>query len=330
MIKIPFDRMMPMVINGRFYNQASPKKNSFMLRSLYMFFVARIKMLLKREPYDAWHAPEPVEHRAESPKITWIGHATFLIQIGGMNILTDPIFGSSSVIFSRLLPPGIPFEKLPPIDAVIISHNHYDHLDESTIMRIKKIHNSTFFVPQGDKEWFTTRGITDVHECMWWDMHTVDPARWVRITFLPAHHWSGRTLFNINKSLWGSWMIEYDNYRIYFAGDTAWGDHFKQINDHFGPIDVVLLPIGPCEPHDWMQSSHINAEQAGEAALLLNARHMIAMHWGTFGFGLDHFTLPIDRINAWWQANLSRIDDRMLHILRAGQSFSELIQKHNN
>lgn len=316
---------MPLIINGRFYNQSYPHNPVFIMRSLYMFFVARIKLLIHKQPYESWYAPEAVEQRVQHPKITWVGHATFLVQIGGINILLDPIFSKASVIFKRLLPPGIPFEKLPPIDVVLLSHNHFDHMDESTIVRIKKEHNSRFFVPRGDKEWFVSRGIDDVHECMWWEMQTIDPAKWIRITFLPAHHWSGRTLFSINRSLWGSWMIEYEHYRIYFAGDTAWGDHFQQIHDHFGSIDVALLPIGPCEPHRWMQASHINAEQAGEAALILKARHVIPMHWGTFGFGLDHFMLPIERVRVWWQTHTDRLCNTLLHMLKIGQSFSEKI-----
>ena len=122
-------------------------------------------------------------------------------------------------------------------------------------------------------------------------------------------------------------MIEYDGYRIYFAGDTAWDEHFMQINKSFGTIDVALMPIGPCEPNKWMQSSHLNAEQAGKATVALNARHCIAMHWGTFGFGLDHFELPMERINRWWQSNEDLVKDRTLHILKAGQSFSEKIAK---
>jgi len=288
-----------------------------------MLLVSRIKRLLARENYHEWYAPEPVVHRSIDPKITWIGHASFLVQIGGLNILLDPLFGAPSPMFNRLLPPGIALDKLPPIDVVLISHNHYDHMDKSSLMRIKQEHNSTFFVPMGDAAWFKKRGMSAVHESQWWQTHAADPAAWVHITFLPAHHWSARGLFDTNKSLWGSWMIEYGGYRIYFAGDTAWDDHFEQIKEHFGTIDVALLPIGPCEPQHWMKSTHLNAEQAGRAAHTLKARHTIAMHWGTFGFGVDHFALPVERIKAWWQQNEEQQQAQKLHVLKAGQSFSE-------
>ena len=293
-----------------------------------MLLISRMQRLLAHTNYRAWYAPEPVVHRTIDPKITWIGHASFLVQIGGVNILLDPLFGTPSIFFNRLLPPGISPNKLPPIDAVLLSHNHYDHMDAASLTRIKGEHNSTFFVPHGDGAWFRLRGFQSVHECEWWQSKTIDPTGWVRVTFLPAHHWSARSLFDTNSSLWGSWLIEYNGYRIYFAGDTAWDDHFEQIKSVFGPIDIALLPIGPCEPHKWMKSSHLNAEQAGQAAVTLNARHCIAMHWGTFGFGLDHFALPAERIKAWWQRNADMLEGRKLHILKVGSSFSEKISKN--
>lgn len=319
------NRLKPLQVNGRFYNASHPHRHPFLLRSIWMFMTSRMRRLFGREDYSAWYAPEKVIPRSKIPKITWIGHASFLVQIGGMNILLDPIFGSSSVVFNRFMPPGIALDALPPIDAVLLSHNHYDHMDAATMKHIKNVHNSTFFVPHGDAQWFKKRDIPDVREFMWWQSHAIDPAKWVKVTFLPAHHWSGRSLADINRSLWGSWMIECDGYRIYFAGDTAWDVHFEQIKDAFGPIDVALLPIAPCEPKRWMETSHLNAEQAGEAALALEARHMIGMHWGTFGFGLDRFALPVDRIRAWWKDNHNRLVDKKLHVLKIGQSFSEKI-----
>jgi len=292
-----------------------------------MFIVSRVRRLITKVDYKEWYAPEPVAQRSVMPKITWIGHASFLVQIGGINILLDPIFGKSSFVFDRLVPPGIAIDKLPQIDAVLLSHNHYDHMDYTSLLQIKKKHSPTFFVPQGDSKWFKLRGIDQVHEMSWWQSQSIDPAKWVRITFLPAHHWSGRSLFDINRSLWGSWMIDYDGYRIYFAGDTAWDGHFEQVNKVFGAVDVALMPVGPCEPYKWMLTSHLSAEQAGQAVVTLNARHCIAMHWGTFGFGLDHFTLPVERIHAWWQGNSELVEGRMLHILKVGQSFSEKISK---
>jgi len=292
-----------------------------------MLLVSRIRRLLTHTNYQEWYAPEAVVHRSIEPKITWIGHASFLVQVGGINILLDPLFGTPSFLFNRLLPPGITADKLPPIDAVLLSHNHYDHMDTASLMRIKAENSSTFFVPRGDGAWFRSQDFKSVHEYEWWQSGLVDPNGWVRVTFLPAHHWSARSLFDTNRSLWGSWMIEYNGYKIYFAGDTAWDDHFEHIKDAFGPIDVALLPIGPCEPHKWMLSSHLNAEQAGQAAVVLNARHSIAMHWGTFGFGVDHFTLPVKRIKTWWRRNADMVSMRQLHVIKVGASFSENIPK---
>lgn len=313
----------PIKIQGRFYNRSNRKSHPFMLRSLYMLLVSRIKRLLTKVNYKDWYAPEPVVQFSENPRITWIGHATFLVQIGGINILLDPLFGSPSFLFNRLIPPGIDFNLLPKIDAVLISHNHYDHMDAQSIQALYNKYANIFFVPYGDGAWFKSRGIHTVCEFEWWQQRKLGLNHDMRITFLPAHHWSARSLFDINKSLWGSWMIEYQGYKIYFAGDSAWDDHFEQIKNIFGDIDVALLPIGPCEPKEWMKSSHLNAEQAGQAAVVLNARHCIAMHWGTFGFGLDHFYLPIERIKAWWNIHYDRLSNHKLHILKVGAVFSE-------
>ncbi|HVX00117.1 MAG TPA: MBL fold metallo-hydrolase, partial [Candidatus Babeliaceae bacterium] len=269
---------------------------------------------------------------------------------------------SPSIFFPRLIPAGITFNRLPPIDVVLISHNHPDHMDASTLYALEQHHTVTFMVPQGDKAWFDRRGFKRVREYMWWDQYTHTPLRAgtgdITLTFLPALHWSQRGVFDRNRSLWGSWMVEGihappitpllsdstsghnlldktttisidsvqqnenpQHYRIYFAGDTAYGKHFDAIAREFSTIDVALMPVGPCEPSTWMRSSHVSAEEAGQGFLDLRARQFIPMHWGTYWFGLEYPLIPIDRLLSWWQSHV-HLSGQSLSLIKFGESIT--------
>jgi L-ascorbate metabolism protein UlaG (beta-lactamase superfamily) len=319
--------------NGRFYNYEGEPSHGFMYHTVRIWL--RSLFHQKKESLiqpDQWKIAASVPKISMQPRITWIGHSTFLIQINGANILTDPIFGNVSPFFRRLAAPALSIEKLPRIDAIIISHNHWDHMDSKTLQRLLELSpECQILVPAGDQAWFHKRNIRRVYSCMWGEHQYVNVQRFdasvlknvtthMRFTFLPAYHWSQRGLFDRNKSLWGSWMIECDGYTLYFAGDTAYDTHFKEIAQHFPLIDGALLPIGPCEPHEWMKNTHMNAEQAAQAFLDLNARHLIPMHWGTFNFGYDEFALPLERVSQWWQSNQDKVQNKTLHSLRMGES----------
>ncbi len=319
-------KIYPIRKNGRFYFTESHKPESFFFDTVPTFFQSLLGRSKRRKEalIEPWiDVPNPVL-LSRDPHITWLGHSTFLVQIGGLNILTDPIFGDASFMFPRVLPVGIPVGQLPPIDAVVISHNHRDHMDERSLKIIKTISpHARILVPQGDKAWFDRHGYTNVAELSWWEDVTLalgdGKTAPVKFTFLPSAHWSQRYVFDKNKSLWGSWMIEWNNFSIYFAGDTAYAHHFANIGYHFPSIDVALMPVGPCEPHEWMSHTHVNAEQAGQAFLDLNAKQFIPMHWGTFIFGYDHFELPITRIQNWWHSNAHQLNGKKLHICKVGQ-----------
>ena len=276
----------------------------------------------KRLPKDItqWIAPSPIIQQSSTPVITWIGHSTFLIQINKKNILTDPIFGAPSIFFPRILPPGIAPQALPTIDYVIISHNHFDHMDGKSLSLLKEINpHLTILVPEGDQYWFEKRNFKNVYSSAWWKKHNFEN---LSFTFLPAYHWSQRGLFDRNKSLWGSWMIQSDVNSIYFAGDTAYSYHFKAIGKEFNNINVAILPIGPCEPRKYMFDTHVNAEEAGEAFLDLNAQQFIPMHWGTFHFGVDTFETPVKRIQRWWKKNHAKLKHKTLSIPKFGASIA--------
>lgn len=250
-------------------------------------------------------------------RITWVGHATFLIQVNGVSVLTDPIFGDVTWLFKRTIPVGIALDQLPPIDYIILSHNHRDHMDASSLHTIRARNPQVkVLVPLGDKMWFDNASFVNAQEFTWWQSYHDER---IRCTFLPAYHWSQRQLFDKNRSLWGSWMIQVGDQVIYFAGDSSYGDHFTQIRQEFPAIDVALLPIGPCEPKKWMARTHLFAQTAGNAFLDLHARYFIPMHWGTFPFGTNHIMQPLKELLAWWQQSQGQLSDKFLYALRAGE-----------
>lgn len=290
-----------------------------------LMFVQSWLMRRKTQPLlTEWvTTPEIISpHHAQEPKITWVGHSTFLIQVSGITIITDPVFGDLSVLFKRITAPGIIVDKIPRIDIILISHNHYDHMDEMTLRAIAAVNPHVIIaVPQGDKKWFDKRGFKQVREYMWWEHSVISLQNTaVRLTFLPAHHWSQRSLFDRNCSLWGSWMIQADKTTIYFAGDSAYDKHFTQIARAFPAIDIALMPIGPCEPRQWMRLSHMGPQEAGQAFLELGARNFIPMHWGAYWFGIDYPLLPIERLHAWWQQEASALSNKQLYCMHIGQS----------
>ncbi len=215
--------------------------------------------------------------------LTWLGHASFLVRLGGRTILTDPYLTdfASPLAFTgprRFVPPGISIENLPPIDALLLSHNHYDHLDLRSIARIPGKERLLAVVPLGLGRYFRRRGYQRVREVDWHDR--VDLGG-VTITALPAIHFSRRGLFDRNKSLWLSAAIESDAQRLYFSGDTAHGPVFKEIGARYGPFDLAMVGIAAYLPRRIMHASHTNPEEAVRLGLDIGARILVGMHWGT-------------------------------------------------
>ena len=212
---------------------------------------------------------DPAFQRSNHNKttLTWIGHATVLLQLKGKNILTDPHFSKRASPFQwagpqRVVPPGVPLEDLPDIHMVVISHDHYDSLDKQTIKLLYEREGgekTVFLVPLRLKSWFEALGIKRVIELDWWDEHDEGD---LKFTAVPVQHWSKRGLFSRNKTLWAGWVIRAGDFRFFFSGDTGYAPHFKEIGQKLGPFDLSALPIGAYEPRWFMYESHLDVRES--------------------------------------------------------------------
>lgn len=218
--------------------------------------------------------------------VTFVNHSTFLIQINGLNFLTDPVWAERVSPFSfvgpkRVRPPGIKFENLPKIDFVLVSHNHYDHMDIETLKKIHDRDKSVFYMPLANSIYFEHVKNMQIIELDWWDSHQFNSK--FKITLVPAQHWSARGLTDRRKALWGGFVVETENKKIFFAGDTGYSDKiFKKIGEKFKSIDLSFIPIGAYEPRWFMKSYHNNPDEAVLIHQDIKSKQSIGMHFGCF------------------------------------------------
>jgi N-acyl-phosphatidylethanolamine-hydrolysing phospholipase D len=248
-------------------------------------------------------------------RLTWVGHATFLIQIDGWNLLTDPHWSERASPLpwagpKRFSPPGLDFAALPRIDAVLLSHDHYDHLDDTTVRRIaRRCPEAAWFAPLGYRAWLRSRGVRRAAGLDWWQQATTRVGRAeLRITALPAQHWTSRGPTDRRRRLWCGWCVRTDAGRsVYFAGDSGYSPAFREIGRENGPFDAVMLPIGAYEPRWFMRAAHMNPEEAVRAYLDLGGRGLFtAMHWGTWRLtDEDPLEPPVRARRAWRDAGLA-------------------------
>ncbi|OLB67977.1 MAG: hypothetical protein AUI09_01600 [Gemmatimonadetes bacterium 13_2_20CM_2_66_5] len=239
--------------------------------------------------------------------VTWAGHASLLIQLNGLNLLTDPIWSERASPVSwagprRWVAPGIAFEDVPPLDVVLLSHNHYDHLDDQTVRRLARTHpQATWIVPLGLASFVQKRGAPGaVVELDWWQESSIKA---VRIAATPAQHFSSRGIGDRGDTLWCGFSLSGANgRRVYFAGDTGYHPEFGAIGERYGPFDVALMPIGAYEPRWFMRYLHMNPEEAVAAFRALQARVMVPIHWGTFKLTDEAMDEPPIRARAAWDA----------------------------
>ncbi len=233
--------------------------------------------------------------------VTWICHATCVVRMGGVTLLTDPVWSQRIPgVKPRFSPPGIPLEAIGHIDAVAISHNHFDHLDAPTIKRLPR--DTTMFVPAGLAWWFRRLGFTQVTELDWWETASIGP---VEAQFVPAHHWSRRTLFDGCQSLWGGWMFTAESgsanqQRVFFAGDSAYGNYFSELGQRCPNIDLALMPVGAFLPRWFMKPLHMNPAEAVRATEDLGAARMGTIHWGAFAMSAEAPMAPVELARQAW------------------------------
>ncbi len=245
--------------------------------------------------------------------ITWVGHASFVLRLGAKLIATDPIFSERiQGVVKRLAPPGVVPESLPPIDVVVVSHNHYDHLDVPSLQRIGP--KALYVVPVGNARTLQRAGLPRVVELDWWQTHREGD---LEITLVPARHWSMRAPWDRNDGLWGGFVLRGPEGVAYHAGDTAFFEGFREIRERCGAIDWAMLPVGAYEPRWFMEPQHMNPEDALNAFELLGARNLVAMHWGTFILTDEPSREPPERTRAGF---VERWDPDRLWVLDVGET----------
>jgi L-ascorbate metabolism protein UlaG (beta-lactamase superfamily) len=241
------------------------------------------------------HPPQP----GQGARLTWIGHASWLVQLDGVSLLIDPVFSESiGPGIRRRVPPAIAIGDLPHIDAQLVTHNHRDHLDLPSLKGVQR----PIIAGLGLTRFFSGHGLACT-ELAWWADTQVRSSEEgsVTVRFVPSQHWSRRGLNDMNETLWGGFIIEGSSARIYHSGDTAYFDGFTEIGQRHGPIDAALLPIGAYEPAWFMSKQHLNPEEAVRAFSDLGARELVAMHWGTFKLTDEPMDEPPVRLHAEWQ-----------------------------
>lgn len=277
--------------DGTFRNpKGSPKRSMGRLKHAGPFFYEMLKIGMRKVDVPEGHVlprAEAVrslgEHAAEPGDfLTWLGHAAFLIRIGGLNVLTDPYLtsyaGPAGLGPRRFVKCGIPMSALPRIDLLVVSHNHYDHLDERALARLPDKAHMTVVVPLRLASFFHERGFPNVVELDWHESHKV---KGVTVTALPVVHWSRRSGFDTNRTLWAGFALRSKEHNLFFGGDSGYGPVFKELGAQYGPFDTALLGIGAYEPRVMMKASHANPEEAVQMGLDLRARRLVGMHWGT-------------------------------------------------
>ena len=260
----------------------------------------------------------PTRLTAGECAVTFVNHITFLLQFRGLNVLTDPVYSerASPVQWAgprRVHAPGVPFDALPRIDAVLVSHNHYDHLDLDTLRRLEDTHRPVFLTGLGNGPFLREHGLARVNEYDWWQSFAGE--RW-RCTYVPAQHWSGRGLRGRNRTLWGGFMLEAGSCKVYFAGDSGYWRHFATIRDRCGAPDVALLPIGAYEPRWFMRDQHMNPEEAVLAHVDLQARVSVATHFGCFQLTDEAMDEPVRALAAARRQH--RVAEQSFRVLAPG------------
>ena len=311
--------------NGRFRNPpGSPKRENYVGDLLKMIFTEMPFLGKPEVPVDHVATSEEMSAQldtAGNPSVTWLGHAAFIVRTGGKVILTDPFLSKVAGPYgfgpSRFVDAAIPAGKLPRADVMIISHNHYDHLDSRALHDYPYKDSIQVIVPLGVGKLFKKLGYQHIVEHDWWDEWSADG---LKITTLPAVHFSGRGLFDRNKTLWASFSIDSGSEKVWFGGDTGIGEVFREIGERAGPFDLALVPIGAYTPRSVMKAVHVNPEEAVEIVRMIGAEIAIGMHWGTIQLTPEE---PFEAPDRFRQAAIDQgLGEDAAWILKIGESRS--------
>lgn len=295
--------------DGKFKNNIKETVKASLFKTIICYLKTLKKIFKKKEKFEIktffyeLDFKKIIESSFINPIIIPMGHATNLIFYKGLSIITDPIFFSPSIFLKRYID-FIDLKKLPKIDYILISHDHPDHLDIKSL-KILKNNNSEIkcIVPLRLKKLILKAGIKNIYELTWWQDLFIDRKNKIKFTCLPAKHWSLHGLFNKNYSLWCSWMISLDDKNLYFAGDTAYGEHFSDIFQEFKKIDLAFLPIAPYNPKNMNSDSHLDPKDSYRAFLDLGEPFFVPIHWGVFDYGMESRIDPINKIRKIMQDN---------------------------
>lgn len=281
--------------DGTRFHNADPTARSRPLSDVWAWYRARRQAVWPKwiENGPPHPLPDPLPGRIQA---TWIGHSSFLLRIGARTVLTDPVYSLHAGPFGRLGPrrvraPGVPLERLPRIDLILQSHNHYDHLDLDAHRRIAERDAPLVVTPLGNRAYLPPAARPRTTELDWWE--GAEPRPGVRVTVVPAQHFSARTPWDRDRALWGGFVLEAEGRKLYFAGDSGYGAHFVEIGRRFPGIDLALLPIGAYEPRWFMGPVHIDPAEAVRAHLDLGTKASVAMHFGTFQLTDEGIDAPV-------------------------------------
>jgi L-ascorbate metabolism protein UlaG (beta-lactamase superfamily) len=256
-----------------------------------------------------------VHESSNRPRLTWLGHAGFLGSLGGRNFVIDPLYSRRVArVYPRFGEPGLPLEELPPLTALMISHNHYDHLDTTALKGIPR--RVPVVIPRGLGAWFRRWNRRPIVELGWWDSVEIGG---LSITLVPARHWSRRRILDTNHSHWGGFVVSWGTDSVYHSGDSAWFNGFEEIGRRFPELLAALLPVGAYDPGWFMENNHLNPEQAGRAFIATGAQRFIPMHWGMLRLTDEKLCEPIERLRQWWELEGPR-DRRELVVLSVGET----------
>jgi len=317
--------------DGTFRNpEGSPKRDENIKWSFKTFNKEKKKLKIEfpsNHVVEREKVLENLEKYKNDNYIAWIGHATFLIKLGNTTIITDPLFSKNSgpLIFGpkRYVESAIKLNEIPKTDLFLLTHNHYDHLDYSTIRNFPH-KKSKVLVPLKLSKYFTRNGFKDVNELDWYDEIKVND---LKVTFLPAVHWSKRTLTDTNKTLWGNFLIEYKDKKILFACDTGYGNIYKELGEKYGPIDLTFINIGAYDFRPMFEKSvyHTNPEEALNIAQDLKSKKVIGMHWGTVVLSLEPIMEPPIRFKANAEKYGYKKEDAILFKIGEVQKLEDLL-----